>query len=71
MAQTSTQPTGCASRNRNAPLIPRASAGARKNVSVLMIGPAMDEVLASLQYLKRVRAEGGSVWRAFWGLKTR
>jgi len=40
-------------------------------ISVLMIGPAMDEVLASLQYLKRVRAEGGSVWRAFWGLKTR
>ncbi len=38
-------------------------------ISVLMIGPAMDEVLASLQYLKRVRSERGSVWRAFWGLK--
>jgi hypothetical protein len=37
-------------------------------VSVTMIGPAMDEVLASLQYLKRARARGGSVWRAFWGL---
>ena len=36
-------------------------------ISVLMIGPAMDEVLASLQYLKRVRDEGGSVWRAFKG----
>ena len=38
-------------------------------ISVAMIGPAMDEVLASLQYLKRVRSEGGSLWRAFWGLK--
>ena len=37
-------------------------------ISVLMIGPAMDEVLASLQHLKRVHAEGDSVWRAFWGL---
>ena len=37
-------------------------------ISVLMIGPAMDEFLASLQYLKRVRDDGGSVWRAFWGL---
>jgi hypothetical protein len=38
-------------------------------VSVAMIGPAMDEVLASLQHLKRVSLEGGSVWRAFWGLR--
>jgi uncharacterized membrane protein len=37
-------------------------------ISVVMIGPAMDEVLASLQYLKRVaNAPGASVWRAFWG----
>lgn len=36
-------------------------------VSLLMIGPALDEVLASLQYLTRVRARGGSVWRALWG----
>ncbi len=36
-------------------------------ISVLMIGPAMDEVLASLQYLQRVKHAGGSVWRAFWG----
>lgn len=35
-------------------------------VSVCMIGPAMDELLASLQYLKRVRHRGDSVWRAFW-----
>jgi type IV secretory pathway VirB3-like protein len=37
-------------------------------VSVAMIGPAMDEMLASLQYIKRVRQEGGSFWKAFWGL---
>jgi uncharacterized membrane protein len=38
-------------------------------ISVLMIGPAMDEVLASLQHLRRVRQTGTtSVWSAFWGL---
>lgn len=38
-------------------------------ISVLMIGPAMDEALASLQYMKRVRRETGrSLWRVFWGL---
>lgn len=38
-------------------------------ISVLMIGPAMDEVLASLQHLRRVRDTGNtSVWCAFWGL---
>lgn len=37
-------------------------------ISLAMIGPAMDEVLASLQYLKRTRSERRSVWRAFWGL---
>lgn len=36
--------------------------------SVAMIGPAMDEMLASLQYLTRVKTSGGSVWRHFWGL---
>jgi hypothetical protein len=38
-------------------------------VSVLMIGPAMDEMLASLQHLKRVSQRGSSTWRAFWGLR--
>lgn len=38
-------------------------------VSVAMIGPAMDEVLASLQYLKSARQQGRSVWQAFWGSK--
>ena len=37
-------------------------------ISLAMIGPAIDEMLASLQYLKRVRHRGGSVWRAFWGV---
>jgi hypothetical protein len=36
-------------------------------ISVLMIGPAMDELLASLQYLQRVRDRGGDFWGAFWG----
>jgi hypothetical protein len=36
-------------------------------VSLAMIGPAMDEVLASLQYLNDVREDGGSAWRAFLG----
>lgn len=38
-------------------------------VSIGMIGPAMDELLASLQYLTRVKVRGESVWRAFWGLE--
>jgi len=36
-------------------------------ISVGMIGPAMDELLAGLQHLARVRARGGSVWNAFAG----
>lgn len=36
-------------------------------ISVLMIGPAMDEFLASLQHLRRVRDRGERVWDAFWG----
>jgi hypothetical protein len=32
-----------------------------------MIPPAVDEVLASLQHLRRVQLSGGSVWQAFWG----
>jgi uncharacterized membrane protein len=37
-------------------------------ISIAMIPPAIDEVLASLQFLKRVRQNEGSMWRAFWGL---
>ena len=36
-------------------------------IAILMIGPSMDEVLASLQYLKRQRDAGRSVWNALWG----
>ena len=39
-------------------------------VSVVMIGPAMDEMLASLQYLQRVKRAGLPFWRAFWGRET-
>lgn len=38
-------------------------------ISVVMISPAMDEMLASLQYLQRVKRNGLSVWKAFWGDK--
>lgn len=38
-------------------------------ISIAMIGPAMDEVLASLQYMQRVKRSGGSSWKAFWGVK--
>jgi hypothetical protein len=38
-------------------------------VSVLMIGPAMDEVLASLQYLSQTSRQGRSTWQAFWGIQ--
>lgn len=36
-------------------------------ISIAMIGPAMDELLASMQYMARVRARGGSLWHSFWG----
>jgi hypothetical protein len=39
-------------------------------VSLAMIGPGVDEVLASLQHLRRERRQGASVWRVFWGLET-
>lgn len=39
-------------------------------ISVVMIGPAMDEFLASLQYMKRVKNAGHSVWKAFWGVRS-
>lgn len=36
-------------------------------ISLAMIGPAVDEVLASTQYLRRERDAGRSWWKAFWG----
>lgn len=38
-------------------------------ISIVMIGPSMDEVLASLQYLRRVKDSGHSLWRGFWGFE--
>jgi uncharacterized membrane protein len=35
-------------------------------ISVVMIGPAMDEVLASLQVLKRAKEQRKAVWTTFW-----
>ena len=37
-------------------------------VSVLMIGPAMDEVLAAMQFVKHEAVQGRSAWKAFWGI---
>lgn len=39
-------------------------------ISIAMIGPAMDEMLASLQYMKRVKNSEASTWKAFWGVKS-
>ncbi len=39
-------------------------------ISLILISPAMDELLASLQYLHRVKHQKKSVWKAFWGDKT-
>jgi hypothetical protein len=36
-------------------------------VSLLMIPPAVDEVVASLQHLGREKDRGMSLWQAFWG----
>lgn len=35
-------------------------------ISLAMIGPAMDEMLASMQALRRHKSNGGSVWHGFW-----
>jgi hypothetical protein len=37
-------------------------------ISLTIAGPGMEELLASLQHLKRVGADGHSVWRALLGL---
>lgn len=37
-------------------------------ISVVMIGPALDEMLASMQHVRRERSHGRSAWRTFWGL---
>jgi uncharacterized membrane protein len=35
-------------------------------ISLIMIGPAMDEVLASLQFLRHSHEQNRSVWNTFW-----
>lgn len=35
-------------------------------VMLMMVPPALDEVIASAQFLRRTRREGGSFWHAFW-----
>lgn len=37
--------------------------------SVVMIGPALDEMLASLQFMARGKKAGFSLWKVFWGNK--
>jgi uncharacterized membrane protein len=37
-------------------------------ISLVMIGPALDELLASLQALRRAHDRGDSLWHTFWGL---
>lgn len=39
-------------------------------ISVLMIGPAMDEMLASLQYMQRAKKSTASTWKVFWGVRS-
>jgi len=39
-------------------------------ISISMIGPAMDEMLASLQFLHRVKRSKASAWKVFWGDKS-
>lgn len=39
-------------------------------ISIAMIGPAMDEMLASLQYMQRVKRSDASSWKVFWGVKS-
>jgi uncharacterized membrane protein len=36
-------------------------------ISVIMISPTMDEVLASLQHLRRETSQGRAFWPVFWG----
>jgi uncharacterized membrane protein len=35
-------------------------------VMLMMVPPALDEVIATSQFLRRTRQQGGSLWRALW-----
>lgn len=39
-------------------------------ISIVIIVPTTGEKLASLQYLKRVKTSGLSLWKEFWGYKS-
>lgn len=39
-------------------------------ISIAMIGPAMDEMLASLQFMQRAKHAKVSMWKVFWGIKS-
>jgi hypothetical protein len=39
-------------------------------ISIAMIGPAMDEMLASLQFMRRAKDAGASTWKVFWGVSS-
>ena len=39
-------------------------------ISIAMIGPAMDEMLASLQFMQRAKRSEASTWKAFWGVQS-
>ncbi len=39
-------------------------------ISIAMIGPAMDEMLASLQFMQRAKKADVSMWKVFWGIKS-
>jgi hypothetical protein len=40
-------------------------------ISLSIVGPAMDEVVASLQFLRREHRQGGSLWDTLWGVGER
>lgn len=37
-------------------------------ISIVMIGPAVDEMLASLQLMQRAKRKKLSLWKVFWGV---
>ena len=41
---------------------------ASATISIAMIGPAMDEMLASLQFMQRAKKADVSLWKVFWGV---
>jgi uncharacterized membrane protein len=42
---------------------------ASASISITIVGPALEEMLAALQQLKYAKIQGHSLWRAFWGME--